>query len=173
MAKRTLDAKEILDDIKAGLDSTALMEKYQLSEKGLQSLFKKLMDAGVLKPKKGRLDKPTPAPEKAVASAWKCPICGNPQNTHYDKCPECSVIAARFQENIATTQQLGAIKAQPSPSPEEFDAPLAPSDNLSNDILDKLKEVLRNPYGLVVIAVAALIGFIIGAVLISTIGPLK
>ena len=173
MEKRTLDAKEILDDIKAGMDSPALMEKYQLSKKGLQSLFKKLMDAGVLKPKKVGREKSTSEPEKAVASAWKCPICGNPQTTQYNQCPECSVIAARFQENIATTQQLGAIKAEPSPSSEEFQSQPAPSDNISRSKLDKIKEVLRNPYGLAIVAMAALMGLIIGVALTSSIGPLK
>ncbi|MGO9568253.1 MAG: PilZ domain-containing protein [Desulfomonilaceae bacterium] len=43
MGKKTLNAKEILADIKAGMNNTALMEKYRLSEKGLQSLFKKLV----------------------------------------------------------------------------------------------------------------------------------
>jgi hypothetical protein len=164
MAKRTLDAKEILDDIKAGMDSTALMEKYQLSKKGLQSLFKKLMDAGVMKPKRGGQEESTPAPEEAVASTWKCPICGNPQTTQYNQCPECSVIAARFQENIATTQQLGAIEAGPSPNAEEFQSPLVPTNNISTSSLDKIKEMLRNPYGLAVVAMAAVIGFIIGVV---------
>jgi hypothetical protein len=165
MAKRTVDAKEILDDIKAGMDSTALMEKYQLSKKGLQSLFKKLMDAGVLKPKKREPEKSTPAPEEAVASTWKCPICGNPQTTQYSQCPQCSVIAARFQENIATTQQLGAIEAGPSPNPEVFQSQPAPSDNISTSNLDKIKEMLRNPYGLAIVAIAAVIGFIVGVVL--------
>jgi hypothetical protein len=49
MAKRTINAKEILADLKAGMNNAALMAKYGLSEKGLQSLFKKLMDTGVLK----------------------------------------------------------------------------------------------------------------------------
>jgi hypothetical protein len=173
MAKRTVDAKEILDDIKAGMDSTALMEKYQLSEKGLQSLFKKLKDAGVLKPKKGGPEKAASAPEKAVANAWKCPICGNPQTTQYNKCPECSVIAARFQDDIATTQQLEAKEAEPTPHPQEFQSPPAPSNNISKSSLDKIKEVLRNPYGLVVVAMAAVMGFVIGVVLTSSIGPLK
>lgn len=55
MAKKTINAKEILADIKAGLNNSALglnntglMEKYQLSEKGLQSVFRKLVDAGEL-----------------------------------------------------------------------------------------------------------------------------
>jgi hypothetical protein len=173
MVKRTLDAKEILDDIKAGMDSTALMEKYQLSKKGLQSLFKKLMDAGVLKPKTGGPEKATSAPEKAVDTEWKCPICGNPQTTQYDKCPECSVIAARFQENIATTQQLGAIEAGPSPRAEEFQSQPAPTNNISKSNLDKIKEMLRNPYGLAIVVMAALMGFIIGVALSSSISPLK
>ncbi len=165
MEKRTLDAKEILDDIKAGLGSTALMEKYQLSEKGLQSLFNKLKDAGVLKPKQREPEKTTSAPEEAVASSWKCPICGNPQTTQYNQCPECSVIAARFQENIATTQQLGAIEAGPSPNAEEFHSQPVPTKEISTSNLDKIKEMLRNPYGLAIVAIAAVIGFIVGVVL--------
>ncbi len=43
MAKRTFSAKEILTDIKKGMDNSALMQKYGLSEKGLQNLFKKLV----------------------------------------------------------------------------------------------------------------------------------
>ena len=46
MAKITVSAKEILADIKAGMDDTTLMQKYGLSDKGLQSIFKKLVDAG-------------------------------------------------------------------------------------------------------------------------------
>jgi hypothetical protein len=49
MAKRTINAKGILADIKAGMDDSILMARYQLSDKGLQSLFKKLADAGLLK----------------------------------------------------------------------------------------------------------------------------
>ena len=48
MAKITVNAKKILADIKAGMDNATPMEKYKLSEKGLQSLFNKLTDAGVL-----------------------------------------------------------------------------------------------------------------------------
>jgi len=41
MGKKTINATEILADIKAGMDDSALMEKYQLFEKGLQSVFQK------------------------------------------------------------------------------------------------------------------------------------
>lgn len=171
MPKRTLNAKDVLDDIKAGLDNAALMGKYQLSEKGLESLFKKLKDGGVLKQEE--LEERTPKPEKAAETAWICPICGNPQNTHYDKCPECSVIAARFQEKVATTQQLGAIAAGPSPIPEESEPTGAQADIFTPSRLDKIKEVLSNPYGIAIAAVAALLGLVIGAVVVSSIGGLR
>jgi hypothetical protein len=171
MAKKTLSAKEVWDDIKAGMNNAALMEKYQLSEKGVQSLFKKLVDGGVLKPEE--LETRAPSPEKPVETTWLCPICGNPQNTHYDKCPECSVIAARFHENIATSQQLGAIAAGPSPVPEEFEPAPAPTEVFVRSNFDKIKEVLSNPYGLAVAAAAALLGFVIGMIFSSSTGWLK
>jgi len=64
MDKKTINAKEILADIKAGMNDAALMEKYGLSEKGLQSLYKKLTDAGLLKHRE--LEHRTSEPEKAV-----------------------------------------------------------------------------------------------------------
>jgi hypothetical protein len=37
MAKKTIFVKEILADIKAGINNAALMQKYLFSENGLQS----------------------------------------------------------------------------------------------------------------------------------------
>ncbi len=48
MAKAKIDAKEALDDIKAGMDAVALMQKYSLSPRGLQSLFGKLAAEGLV-----------------------------------------------------------------------------------------------------------------------------
>ena len=49
MAKRTMNAKELLADIKGGMDDARLMEKYRLSGDLLQSVFEKLVDMGLLK----------------------------------------------------------------------------------------------------------------------------
>ncbi|MFH1115861.1 MAG: zinc ribbon domain-containing protein [Pseudomonadota bacterium] len=49
MAKRTISAKEILKDMRAGLNDSSLMEKYQLSEKSLKAAFKKLVETGAVK----------------------------------------------------------------------------------------------------------------------------
>lgn len=48
MSNKTIKAKEILADMKAGFDDDALMQKYQVSYSQLQSLFQKMVEAGVL-----------------------------------------------------------------------------------------------------------------------------
>ncbi len=49
MPKPKISAKELIADIQAGLDDQALMKKYGLSAQGLQSVFKKLVEAKALK----------------------------------------------------------------------------------------------------------------------------
>ncbi len=49
MVKPKIDASEVLKDIRAGVNHFTLMDKYRLSAKGLNSLFRKLLDAGVVK----------------------------------------------------------------------------------------------------------------------------
>ncbi|MBI5249335.1 MAG: PilZ domain-containing protein [Desulfomonile tiedjei] len=49
MKKPVISAKKVLDDISQGLDDADLMRKYNLSAKGLRSLFNKLAAAGLLK----------------------------------------------------------------------------------------------------------------------------
>lgn len=48
MAQRTINAKEILKDIKAGIRFADLMEKHELSESSLKAIYKKLLDSGAL-----------------------------------------------------------------------------------------------------------------------------
>jgi hypothetical protein len=44
MAKRKIRAKDIVSDIRAGLDDGGLMRKYRLTSKGLQRIFSKLLE---------------------------------------------------------------------------------------------------------------------------------
>jgi len=46
--KRRIGTREIVSDIRSGLTDVELMEKYKLSSRGLQKVFKKLVDAGAL-----------------------------------------------------------------------------------------------------------------------------
>jgi len=48
MAKPMIDARQAVEDIRSGLDDAALMKKHNLSAKGLHSLMRKLVLAGVL-----------------------------------------------------------------------------------------------------------------------------
>ena len=48
MAKRAIDAKQAVADIRSGRDDDALIAKYELSAEMLQSLFDKLLSAGLI-----------------------------------------------------------------------------------------------------------------------------
>lgn len=48
MVQREISAKEVLKDIRAGLNDARIMEKYGLSSKGLASLYQKMARAGLL-----------------------------------------------------------------------------------------------------------------------------
>lgn len=48
MGQREISAKEVLKDIRAGLTDAGIMQKYKLSSKGLESLYRKMALAGLL-----------------------------------------------------------------------------------------------------------------------------
>jgi hypothetical protein len=48
VAKREINAKDFMSDVKAGLDDVGLMNKYRLSPKGLDSTFRKLLTVGLI-----------------------------------------------------------------------------------------------------------------------------
>ena len=77
MSKRHLSGKEILQDIRAGMDDAALMIKYQLSAQGLQSVFKKLIAAGALN--QAELDGRSSPHDRTINLVWKCLACGKPR----------------------------------------------------------------------------------------------
>jgi len=46
--KRKVNAKEVLKDLRSGMDDAALMERYNLSSMGFESLFTKLLKTGLI-----------------------------------------------------------------------------------------------------------------------------
>ena len=46
--KKQINARQMADDVRSGLADSQLMDKYELSAKGLQSVFQKLIEAGVV-----------------------------------------------------------------------------------------------------------------------------
>ncbi len=49
MAKPIVDARQVLWDIRVGMDDSALMKKYSLSSKGLADLFRQLSETGLIR----------------------------------------------------------------------------------------------------------------------------
>jgi len=95
MAKRKITGREVLKDIKAGMDDPALMEKYKLSAQGLQSVFNKLVNAGVLT--QSELDTRVPVSERTVdLGLYICPACGNIQGKEFTECSRCGYVSPSY-----------------------------------------------------------------------------
>jgi hypothetical protein len=121
--KRTINAKQAAADIRSGMTSSDLMQKYQVSAKGLEVLFRKLVDARLLH--ENELNRQNEDPVRTMHVAWKCPACGAAQTREYAECPQCGVIVAKFQSRHSET---GEADRQPEsrlsqPSPSSVDAP--------------------------------------------------
>jgi hypothetical protein len=99
--KRKLSAKQILADIRSGMDRRALKRKYALSDKALDSVCARLAAKGALSEREMRglsperhLPKAPPVvPEKF---GWRCPACSTPQATEMPECPVCGVVVEKF-----------------------------------------------------------------------------
>jgi hypothetical protein len=101
--KRKISAREILADIRSGLDDSAIKTKHRLSEDALEAVYHKLAKAGLLTEAEigERLAEvpkpPTPAHEEPSTAVWRCPACEAPQPSEVDECPVCGVIVAQYQ----------------------------------------------------------------------------
>jgi hypothetical protein len=102
--KPKVSAKEVLSDIRSGMTLSELKHKYGLSDKGAESLFRKLLAKGLvteeelpksLEPDSVQEELPREKNEKSV---WRCPACGAPQDVQLAECPVCGVVAAKFLE---------------------------------------------------------------------------
>jgi len=91
MDKRKITARDMVKDLRAGADDQTLMKKYKLSAQALQSVFGKLLRAGVIT--EAELDERIPATERTVdLGLYVCPACGNIQDKGFDECPRCGFV---------------------------------------------------------------------------------
>ncbi len=102
METKHVNVKEILQDIHSGMNDAALMQKYQLSENGLQYVFKHLVDSGRLEERE--LEERTAEPEQAPEYVWKCSQCGAVQPESFDQCPSCHAIGSRIKAPQSSEQ---------------------------------------------------------------------
>lgn len=80
-----------MGDVRTGASDPALMEKYKLSAQGLQSVFNKLLNAGVLTQQE--LDDRVPMSQRTVDLGLNiCRACGHIDSKEFTKCPRCGFV---------------------------------------------------------------------------------
>ena len=99
--KRKLSAKQILADIRSGMDRRALKRKYALSDKALDSVCARLAAKGALSEREIRglspeRHSPKAPPVVPERSGWRCPACNTPQATAMPECPVCGVVVEKL-----------------------------------------------------------------------------
>jgi hypothetical protein len=112
--KRKLSAKQILADIRSGMDASDLKRKYGLSENSFGYAIKQLSTTGVLTEAEKRRLAPTPGSSKPShepprAPEWRCPACNAPQAAEASECPACGVVVAKFVERQEQRDHLSSV----------------------------------------------------------------
>jgi rubrerythrin len=87
MAKKKIKARELLSDVRAGLDDEALMQKYSLSARGVLQALNKLIAHGLMSPEEF-IERRSLA-KTVYMPVFTCSACGNTQFSKVEKCPRC------------------------------------------------------------------------------------
>ncbi len=117
-SKRKISAKQILADIRSGMDASELKQRYNLSDKGLESVYRKLTAMGVVTngevPGGGKpdLDEPEPSRGEPLPTPWRCPACNAPHPVPVPECPHCGVIVEKFQARQASMEEASTLVPQ-------------------------------------------------------------
>ncbi len=103
-SKTRISARQVLSDIRSGMDHSALKAKYGLSDRALSSLYAKLSEKGYTDPSanfstafpsRGPTER-TSSPEATVS--WQCPACNLGQEGQPDECPRCGLLTAKANQ---------------------------------------------------------------------------
>jgi len=116
--KRKISAKEILADIRSGMDASGLKRKYQLSDKALDSVCAQLAVKGALTEHEIRRlrslrDTSEAPPEIPKRPRWRCPACNTPQAAEMPECPACGVVVEKF---VAAQEKPDHLLSAASPA---------------------------------------------------------
>jgi hypothetical protein len=95
LEKRHVSVHEVLQDIHAGLDDTALMAKFGLSARDFEGLCAKLIETGRLT--EVELSELKLLWAQKQGRVWRCPACHMPQAHEFDECPQCGIIVAKYE----------------------------------------------------------------------------
>ena len=99
MATRTIKVKELVKDIRSGMDRSELIGKYEMSDRELSSTLKKLVEAKVLVI--SELTRVIPGLAGMPGAGLKCPECGVLSPKDFHQCPACGTVVATFDTDKA------------------------------------------------------------------------
>jgi len=96
MARKRIRGREILKDIRAGIDDVGLMEKYGLSARGILQLMGKLVSQGLLSP--SELAARRSLAKTVYFPIFKCPKCNEVHYTKSEICPKCGAVMTHLNK---------------------------------------------------------------------------
>lgn len=96
MAKDPIKAKEILKDMRAGMDDAGLMKKYNLTSKQILKVINVLIWKGLMSPEE-LADRRSLAKTVYMPTS-KCPSCGQIHFTKSETCPNCGAFMNRLNK---------------------------------------------------------------------------
>ncbi len=97
MSPRKISAQQVVEDIEAGMQDTALMVKYDLNPKQLRGLLRRLHKAGLVHfDETGPVE---PIGRASVQLTFECPSCGQTELDEFDECPSCGVVVSKFEDS--------------------------------------------------------------------------
>jgi hypothetical protein len=124
MAKRKIRAKDMVHDIREGLSDSQLIDKFGLTARGLQYIFRKLVQAGLMtdleffersKLTESEVFRAFSDPSSEVI---KCPNCGQSLSEQGDECIFCKTID--ITKGACLTSD---VWGEPAPAPSNRSRP--------------------------------------------------
>jgi hypothetical protein len=99
--KPKIKAREIVADIRSGIEEVQLQQKYGLSHESVDQVLSKLCGAGLLTEteihewRKSCKRIELPRHVGSDSGVWRCPSCNSPQPEEMDECPICGVVVRK------------------------------------------------------------------------------
>ncbi len=129
--KRTIRVKDFLDDVRSGANDRELLQKYCLSEIGLERFFDMLEERGILTSEEIQACKRdaraggTDLDVSDERSSYICPCCLASHDVMFDICPSCGI---SFHQLIS--QSKGSESKEPGtfPNPVESIRQMQPKE---------------------------------------------
>ena len=97
MTRNPIKAKEILQDMRNGMDDAGLMIKYGLSSKQILKVINMLLWKGLMSPEE-LADRRSLA-KTVYMPTFKCPSCAEIHFTKSDTCPKCKASMTRLSQD--------------------------------------------------------------------------